>query len=246
MRKGNELIEPNAERFLNAFSEIEEKLAQQQGRREKRDDWAPFGEMLTSSTTLLQRQKDLLRQYAKLRNAIAHGKRLGGKPIADPREDAVRSIEKIRDDLLRPPRLVNALPDHGRPQVFDLNDSISAFLSLVVEKSFSQAPVWDSHKYQLITTNAVARHLAPSLIEHEIVGTATIGEVLEFAETGDRLETLTPSATVLEAINLFSGEASTSVEPPSALLVLDATKQHLPQLLCSRADLSVLYAQLDA
>lgn len=92
----------------------------------------------------------------------------------------------------------------------------------------------------------MARYLASSLIEHEIVGIATIGEVMEFAETGDRLVILTPSATVLEAINLFSGEASTKVEPPGALLVLDATKQHLRQLLCSRADLSVLYAQLDA
>lgn len=239
------MTEPNAERFLNAFSEIEDKLAQQQGRRKKSHDWPSFGDLLTNSDTLLHRQKDLLRQYAKLRNAIVHAKRLGGQPIADPREDVVHSIEKIRDNLLRPPRLINALPDHGRPQVFTPDDSISAFLSLVVEKSFSQAPVWDGETYRLITTNAVARHLAPSLIEHEIVETATIGEVLEFAETGDRLVTLTPSATVLEAINLFSGEARTKVEPPGALLVLDATKQHLPQLLCSRADLSVLYAQLD-
>lgn len=240
------MVEPNAERFLNAFSEIEEKLARQQGRRETPDDWVPFSELLTDSDALLQRQKDLLRQYAKLRNAIVHGKRLRGKPIADPRDDVVRSIEKIRDDLLRPPLLVNALPDKGRPQVFELDDSIGAFLSLVVEKDFSQAPVWDGQGYRLITTNAVARYLAPSLIEHEIVETATIGKVLEFAETGDRLETLTRSATVLEAINLFSGEASTKVEPPAALLVLDSTKEHLPQLLCSRADLAILYAQLDA
>ena len=52
-------------------------------------------------------------------------------------------------------------------------------------------------------------------------------------------------SSVLEAIHLFSGEASTRDEPPAALLVLDATKEHLPQLLCSRADLSLLYAQLE-
>lgn len=239
------MSETNAERFLNAFSEIEDKLAQQQRRREKHDDWVPFSDLLAGSDTLLQRQKDLLRQYAKLRNAIAHSKRVGGKPIADPREDAVVSIEKIRDNLLRPPRLVDALDGYGRPQVFEPEDGIGEFLALVVEKSFSQAPVRTDDGYRLITTNAVARYLAPSLIEHEIVGTATIGEVLDFAETGDRLETLAPSATVLEAINLFSGEASTRVEPPAALLVLDATKEHLPQVLCSRADLSQLYAQLE-
>lgn len=236
---------PNAERFLNAFAEIEDKLAQQHRRREKHDDWVPFSNLLDGSNALLREHKDQLRQYAKLRNAIAHSKHMQGKPIADPREDAVVRIEKIRDNLLRPPRLVDALEGYGRPQVFEPQDGIGAFLALVVEKSFSQAPVRTGDGYRLITTNAVARHLAPSLIEHEIVGTATIGEVLDFAETGDRLETLTPNATVLEAIHLFSGEASTRVEPPAALLVLDATKEHLPQLLCSRADLSLLYAQLE-
>lgn len=235
----------NAERFLNAFSEIEEKLAQQQKRREKPNDWAPFSDLLAESNTLPDQHKKLLRQYAKLRNAIAHGNNRDRKPIADPRGDIVLSIERIRDKLLSPLRLVDALAGYGRPQVFELEDGIGAFLSLVVDKSFSQAPVRIDNGYRLITTNAVARHFAPSLIEHGLVETATIGEVLAFAETGDRLETLTPSATVLEAINLFSGEASTHVEPPAALLVLDATKQHLPQVLCSRADLSLLYAQLE-
>lgn len=240
------MADTGAERFLNAFSEIEDQLARQQRRRERHDDWVPFGELLSGSDTLLQRQKDVLRQYAKLRNAMAHSKRMGGKPIADPRMDTVLSIEKIRDNLLRPPKLVDALEGYGRPQVLDLDDGIGVFLSLVVEQSFSQAPVRTDDGYRLITTNAVARHFAPTIIEHGLVETATIREVLGFAETGDRLETLTPGATVLEAINLFSGEASTRVEPPSALLVLDATKEHLPQVLCSRSDLSRLYAQLEA
>lgn len=109
------MADTGAERFLNAFSEIEDQLARQQRRRERHDDWVPFGELLSGSDTLLQRQKDVLRQYAKLRNAMAHSKRMGGKPIADPRMDTVLSIEKIRDNLLRPPKLVDALEGYGRP-----------------------------------------------------------------------------------------------------------------------------------
>ncbi|WP_054952019.1 hypothetical protein [Flaviflexus massiliensis] len=248
------MTESNAERFLEAFADIEEKLAQQQNRRkseqqQKRrnfgDDWVPFWKLLEESTTLLKSHKDRLRQYAKLRNSIVHVKRSEGVPIADPREDVVRDIEKIRNLLLKPPRLVEALSGHEPPQVFEMDDSINAFLSLVVERSYSQAPVRDGGSYRLVTTNAVARYLAPSLIEDDIVETATIREVLEFAEDGDRLETLSPTATVLEAINLFSGETSTRVEPPSALLVLGTRQKSAPQLLCSRADLSTLYAQLN-
>ena len=239
------MTESNAERFLEAFADIEEKLAQQQNRRKHRDDWAPFWELLDESDKLPNSHKEKLRQYAKLRNSIVHEKRLGGAPIADPREDVVRNIEMIRNLLLKPPLLVETLSGPDSPQVFEMDDSINAFLTLVVEKNYSQAPVRDGGSYRLVTTNAVARYLAPSLIEDGIVETATIREVLEFAEDGDRLETLSPTATVLEAINLFSGETTTRVEPPSALLVLGTMQKRAPRLLCSRADLSTLYAQLD-
>jgi hypothetical protein len=232
----------NAERFLNAFNE--DRLAEQQGRRKTSKDWPAFGELLENSN-LLTDHKNRLRHYSKLRNVIVHNTSVGNKAIADPRDDVVAAIEKIRNLLFRPPLLVATLREYGRPKVFELEDDIGEFLTLVVEHEFSQAPVRSGDGYRLLTTNAVARHFAPSLIKHGLVETATIGEVLASAELGDRLETLNPSATVLDAINLFSGQASTTEEPPAALLVLDATKEHLPQALCTRADLALLYAQLE-
>lgn len=237
--------ETNADRFLNAFREIEETLARQQRRRQDRDDWTSFKELVDDSDELVLQQKDQLLLFSRLRNSISHNRYNRGRPIADPREDVVLAIERIRDLLLSPPLLITALGDRQPPKILEMSEDIGEFLKLVIENDYSQAPVKSGGEYRLVTTNAVARRFAPDLIEHGIVDTVSVGEVLGSAETGDRLETVGPGTTVVRAINIFSGQAALSVEPPAALLVLGKVGQH-PQVLCSRADLADLYARIGA
>lgn len=238
--------ESNAQRFLNAFAAIEEILSRQQGRRADHDDWAKFYELVADSSTLLQRQKEKLRHYARLRNAISHTPYFKSKPIADPRIDTVEEIIKIQHDLEKPPLLVDALEDTGAPRIFNPNDNIDEFLELVKAYDFSQAPVKTESGFALITTNAIARWFAHSLSEHGgVIESTPIHEVLKFAESGDQLKTVNPSITTVEAINYFSGLADTNTEPPAALLVLGKMGQ-VPQRLAVRADLSLLYTQLES
>lgn len=236
----------NGQRFLTAFHAIETILARQQERNFKHGDWPGFIELLNDSDTLLRHQKDRLRAFAKLRNAISHEGYLDGKPIADPREDVIADIEKILHALLEPPLLVSALDDRDEPAIFRPADSLAQFLELVTEHNFSQAPVQTDKGFLLITTNAVARWYARQL-KHggEIKPEVALADVLKFSETGDRLQTVNPTTTVVQAINRFSGETDASVEPPAALLVLGKMGQN-PQRLVSRADLSLLYASLDS
>ncbi|MGO1959264.1 MAG: hypothetical protein ACTIKL_03735 [Canibacter sp.] len=237
--------ESNAQRFLDTFAGIEDILARQQHRREDSHDWVPFSDLLANSDTLLQHQKDQLRSFAKLRNAISHKSYLNGKPIADPRSDTVAEIIKIHQHLEKPPLLVDALRHEGPLKLFTPEGDIADFLELVTAHNFSQAPVQTDVGFDLLTTNAVARWFASNLIQHGgVVDTTPISEVLAFAETGDRLKTVNPTTTTVQAINLFSGQAEVNVEPPAALLVLGKMGQS-PQGLCVRADLSLLYAQLE-
>lgn len=237
--------ESNAERFLNAFAEIEDILARQQGRRIFDDDWTTFVSLVKDSDTLLQRQKDQLFHFAKLRNAISHKPYLNSKPIADPRLDTVEAISTIQLYLEKPPLLLDALEGVSVPCVFSPEDSLDKFLDLVKANDFSQAPVKTEKGFVLITTNAIARWFAHNLSEHGgVVETTRIAEVLPFAESGDQLKTVSPTITTVEAINYFSGQADVSAEPPAALLVLGKMGQP-PQRLCVRADLSLLYAQLE-
>ncbi|MBC9927854.1 MULTISPECIES: hypothetical protein [unclassified Leucobacter] len=238
--------ETNAQRFLTAFADIEEILARQQGRRDDRNDWAPFSDLVSNSDTLLLSQKDQLRAFAKLRNAISHKGYLNGAPIADPREDTVDAITKLHRHLERPPLLIDALRDYGQPRIFLPDDDIGEFLELVTIMDFSQAPVRADSGHRLITTNAVARWFASNLIEHGgVVESTPIEKVLAFAETGDRVLGVIPTTTTVQAINLLSGQAEAGLEPPAALLLLGKVGQS-PQRICSRADLAVLYAQMQA
>lgn len=238
--------ESNAQRFLHAFASIEEILSRQQGRRVDHDDWAKFYELVADSDTLLYSQKEKLRQYARLRNAISHTPYLKSEPIADPRNDTVEAITKIQRDLEKPPLLMTALGSVGVPRIFNPDDSLDEFLDLVKAHDFSQAPVKIDGGFALITTNSLARWFAHNLSEHGgVVETTPIHEVLKFAESGDRLKTVSPTTTTVEAINYFSGLADTNSEPPAALLVLGKMGQP-PQRLAVRADLSLLYAQLES
>lgn len=244
-------VAPKARVFLDAFASIEDVLAREQGRRasnQKRrghdEDWIPFGELLADSKLLHDAHKRELRAYAKLRNAIVHNSYRNGAPIADPHDETVESIVKILALLEKPPLLSDALRDSPRPRVFKPDDDISEFLGQVTEHSYSQAPVSTVNGYLLITTNAVARWFASNLAKHGgVVDRASIQDVLGYAELGDRLETVSPTTTVISAIHRLSGEADMDSEPPTALLVLGKMNQP-PQQLCSRADLAKLYAPL--
>lgn len=229
-------------RFLTAYAGVEQVLSLEQEETRSPRNWEGFIKLVNRSDKLLRSQKDALRQIAKLRNAISHNDYLDGKPIAYPRLDVVEKLERILEMLETPPLLVEALPDRAAPQILSPSDDLRVFLELVTEHDFSQAPVLGSDGYDLITTNAVARWFAPSLLRDggDAQGTS-ISEALAFAEPGDRVQIVNPMTTAVQAINIFAGEAQAEPEPPSALLVLGKMGQ-APQLLCTPSDLGDLYA----
>lgn len=237
--------ETNAQLFLSAFANIESILAKQQGRRESSQDWPTFGDLLDRSDTLLRHQKEQLRGFARLRNAISHNPYRAGEAIADPRSDVVDAIEKIYRGLAKPPLLVDAAIFDGPLRIFEATDDVNEFLLLVTEHDFSQAPVRAERGFELITTNAVARWFASNLLEHGgILETSPIRDVLAFAEPGDRVVSVNPMTTTVQAINMFSGQADIAKEPPAALIV-QGEMGRPPQKMYVRADLAVLYKQLE-
>lgn len=237
----------NARRFLDAFADIEDAIKKRHDHTKDQSSERPkFWALVdTSDDELIKKHKETLKRFGNLRNAISHSSYLNDNPIADPRIDTVEEIERLRELVIRPPRLRDALKDHGKPQVFSPDDGIKEFLRIVTELDFSQAPVaMGNGKYKLITTNAVARWFGHNPITHGgAVEDTPIDEILKHSESGDRLEILPRDTTVAKAINIFAGQDSPTKEPPAALLVMDVPGQP-PLLLSTRADLAVLYQQL--
>lgn len=231
----------NAERFLDAFNEIEAELE----RRQNAKQYVPFVERVRATKDLTEPQKDILRKWANLRNVIVHtpGGGVSGV-IADPRSDVVEAIEQQRDLLLRPPRALSVLKSVP-PTVLDAEDSISCFLAEVaLPKDFSQSPVrMNDGTLSLITTNAFARWVADSYdVEGAIVEDAPIARVLDFAEPGDAIRVCDRSLTAVQTWRIFSG---TSGVAPAAIAITSNGKMHeAPLGLVVKADVPALLRAL--
>ena len=234
--------ETPGQRFLDAFNEIEHVL---RSRSKTSESHLGFSELVRSSKDLVERQKNLLRDYAELRNAIVHTRTLGGQIIADPREDVVLKIVEQAELIENPPRVLSALR-LSPPRMFASSDSILDFLEIVRPPTyFSQAPVRTADgAISLVTTNAVARWVSDGWepLQGAILPETDIASVLEFAESGDRVLIRDRGLRVVEAWRLFTGEAG---DPPAAILLTHTgIETETPLGLCVRADLPEMLRSL--
>lgn len=94
-------------------------------------------------------QADDLLELADLRNAISHG-RYGrqNQPIAEPNPDTVRTITKIRDELLQPVSALQ-LVRAGRVTIYRPNATIGE----LVAASHGKYPVYSEGKFVALLTN---------------------------------------------------------------------------------------------
>lgn len=233
MTDSNDVL-TNGQRFLDAFNSIERTLRS----RSSAQNRPGFSELVRTSKDLVQRQRDLLLDYAELRNVIVHSRTQLGVLIADPRLDVVQRIEGQVDLIERPPKVLDAL-HLSPPQVFQSSDSIIEFLNIVKPPLyFSQAPVAATDgRIDLVTTNSVARWIAESWEStHGVVlEESSIAQILAFNEPSDRVDIRSRDLKVAEAWRIFSGEVG---EPPAAILITHSGKNtEKPIGLCVRADL---------
>lgn len=245
-------------RFLNAFNAIEKILIKQQNGREDDDRYEAFTSRVRKSTTLNAPAKDLLQEYAKLRNVIVHEPWTAREePIASPLPATVERIERILENLEKPPTVFGTLGQQ-KIAVLGADDEISEFLDKVDDPdNYSQSPVRGTDgELHLITTNAVARRVAKSYHADDgaLVHSATVGDVLKFVEDDtDRLVLGGRGMKVVEAIRKFSGEERTGKggkisldwTPPAALIITENGKAtEAPLCICTKNDLGRLYRAL--
>jgi predicted transcriptional regulator len=228
----------NGQRFLDAFNQIERIL---RSRASPEKDRVGFSQLVRASDDLIQGQRDLLLDYAVLRNAIVHTKTEAGRLIADPRSDVVARIEEQVDLIERPPKVLETLR-LAPPKILKWDDSVFQFFQQVrLPFDFSQAPVVSrSGDIDLITTNAVARWVAASWEQAQgaALTETSVEQVLHFSEKGDRVEIRSRGLKVVDAWRLFSGASG---EPPSAILLTHSgAATEKPLGLCVRADLPAM------
>lgn len=233
----------NAERFLDAFRTIEAALLAKS--TQKYSKQPTFYDLVDDSKLLTSSQKEKLKQFAKLRNAIVHEPHQNGVPIADPRNDAVDWIERQALIIEKPPLVRNVLKIQP-PLVLNKNSEISEFLELVSRFDFSQAPVGDGARVvALITTNAVTRWISSAYISNQgaLVEESKIAEILTFSENTDEVAFKPKDLKVVDALRIFSGE--NTLIPPAAILITETGKpDEKPLGICVKSDVQALYKSI--
>lgn len=236
----------SAARFIAAFNDVEnhlrDVLAASPGASFKSmlDDYA-------SQHRLPARHKTALETFARLRNAISHGRYNNGLPIADPRPDALEEIELIRDLLVSPPLALEAIygpPGPPPPAVVALQDPISVALTLVRDHDYSQLPIYDGDLYLgLLTANTIARWLSQQFDDFD--GEA-VSEPVAFVHRHQEAESnVVPAVldlTALEAIDLL-----TDLDDPADAIIFSpgGTLEEPPSAIAVPADLHALYRSLN-
>jgi hypothetical protein len=85
-------------------------------------------------------QQEALLAFAALRNAISHSRYYNGQPIADPVQETVTEIERLRDQIKSPPA---ALLGSRHADLTSPSEPISAALEIAGRFDYSQIPVYD-------------------------------------------------------------------------------------------------------
>ena len=187
---------PNSEVFIDLFTEIEQKLKEICG-----DTYhSNFSELLRRARNLspiAQRFGNDLREYAQLRNAIIHTRR-ENFIIAEPHNDVVSEIRRIRNLLYNPPKISKVMQE--KPYFATPKTLILEMLGTFASKGFMRCPVVDGNKIIcLITAKTLARWIVSNPPNFK---NATLSEVIPFADSTD-FSIVSESTDIVSVIGQF-------------------------------------------
>lgn len=175
---------PNSTLFLDAFTEIEQKLKEICHERKH----VAFLELLRRAQGLnriVSKFAPDLRDFAELRNAITHTRR-ENFVIAEPHDEVVKLIRHIRDLLYDPPRV--SLLASQKPYFATPGTSIREVLETFAIRDFIRCPVIDKNTIVcLLTAKTLTRWVASNFNDLESLRSARVSDVLRFSEKQDFL-----------------------------------------------------------
>jgi CBS domain-containing protein len=227
-----------AQRFLRAYAAIETGLrALVAADRHLR--FYDLVDRAASKSPAVAAHLNALKEYADLRNAIAHGDPI--RPLADPYESTVRGIEGIAEVILAPPLLIEALKV---PEVETCRGDTPLLDAALAMKrgDFSQLPLVEAPTITaLLTAETVMRFVAHQAKSLHSLATATVRDALPHAERQDNYMVVSGSATVFDAIGAFerASRAGTSLD---AIVVVDPAATSPVLSIVTTFDMPVLLA----
>lgn len=171
----------NSSVFIDLFTEIEQELRKEYDERY----YAGFTEMirkLKNANPIVKSYYTDLQEFAQLRNAIVHTR----KPnfvIAEPHDEVVKQIKRIRNMLINPMRLKQVMTKN--PYTSSPTDTIQMVLQAFAEKGIMRSPIVDNGKIVgLITAKTIAKWLVFNNSSVQ-TGSLHIADLIPFSNNDD-------------------------------------------------------------
>ena len=106
----------------------------------------------------IERYDQDLEAINRLRNVVAHERFLGGRPMADPREDVIDKLNEIFEALARPMTVLERRSPVP-PMIFRASEPLGRVLKYMLKNDFSQVVVDKSGSYAFLRREDTARWL---------------------------------------------------------------------------------------
>ena len=190
----------HADRFVKAFTSIEERL-RQRARVDGKLGFKHLVDRLAAVDPLIAHHELDLKEYAELRNAIVHDGT--GLRLARPYAGTVHAIERLDQIIARPPTAAEAL---GRQTVKYISTErpIREPVELMFKHSFSQMPAYENGVLvDVLTTETIVRWMAASTTSEAPDLERPVREALKAVEDLEHFRVLPKTATTSEVVEVF-------------------------------------------
>ena len=234
----------NSERFINAFTLIENEM----NRRIKSDRYISYSELIRRMSIMdrsYHRYARYLEEFGDLRNAIVH-ERIDGEVVAEPHLKEVLKIEQIASILTKPEMV---MPRFERKVEYALaSETMEVVLKRMLPHHYSKIPVYDDRKHfvGLLTTDAITYYMLNHIDQVKCkLPDVKVNEVMTFDPKGRTVSFLPLHATLVQVVMEFERSLTSGKRLNAILLTQDGASNQLPKGIVSISDLPIIYELLN-
>jgi len=226
----------NADRFLDAFSNLENEMT----RRVKSDRYISYSELVRRLSGLdrnYRRFQRYLEEFGDLRNAIVH-ERIDGEVIAEPHLKEVELIEHIMT-LLTQPESVRGLFERNVEFAYE-EDQLQDVIKKMRPHRFSKLPIYNlKHAFVgLLTTDAITYYMIEHIDQVNCnLPNVRVKDIVTFDEKQRNVSFLPVHASILNVVLEFERSLQAGQRLNAIILTQDGANNQKPLGIISISDL---------
>jgi len=234
----------NSERFLSAFSTIENEME----RRVRSDRYISYAEMtrrMAKTDRTYARYQKYLEEFGDLRNAIVH-ERIDGEVIAEPHMKLVLEIEQIAKLLTSPEKAKDVF--QRTVKVLLKDEKLGDAMRKMMNDHFSKLPVYDEgHKFVgILTSDAITYFLAKHIGEVEkCIPDVKVMDVLSSDDKSREVSFMPINTTLVSIVNEFERSLAQGKKLNAVILTQDGALNQKPLGIITIADLPIIYERIN-